>query len=213
MQFHTFTNLIPEIKAVPLLASEAHLKMAPLERINYYKNYDYSLHNPRESAVLSLFYPKNKETYLLLIVRAAYPGIHSSQIAFPGGKREKEDHDLVQTALRETYEEVGIQSQGIDVIKQFSELYIPPSNFLVTPYMGIHEAELEVVLDPREVANYIEFPLSELLDESNIQEVQMTTSYAKNIQVPAFLIDNYIVWGATAMILSEIKETINTVLL
>lgn len=213
MQFHTFTNLIPEIKAVPLLASEAHLKMAPLERINYYKNYDYSLHNPRESAVLSLFYPKNKETYLLLIVRAAYPGIHSSQIAFPGGKREKEDHDLVQTALRETYEEVGIQSQGIDVIKQFSELYIPPSNFLVTPYMGIHEAELQVVLDPREVANYIEFPLSELLDESNIQEVQMTTSYAKNIQVPAFLIDNYIVWGATAMILSEIKETINTVLL
>lgn len=213
MRFHTFKSLLPKIKEAPLLASEAHLKMAPIERIRYLHDFDYSLHNPRQSAVLSLFYPKNKETYLLLIVRAAYPGIHSSQIAFPGGKREEEDTDLMATALRETNEEVGVLPERIRIVKKFSELYIPPSNFLVTPFMGIQEEELQVVLDPHEVADYIELPLASLLDESIIQEVKMTTSYAVNINVPAYLINGHIVWGATAMIMSEIKETINNALL
>ncbi|MDN3707565.1 CoA pyrophosphatase [Myroides ceti] len=214
MQFNTFLNLIPKIKQIPLMASEAHLKMAPLERIKYYdKDYDFSVHNPRESAVLSLFYPKQDETHLLLIVRATYPGIHSSQIAFPGGKREVEDFDLMATALRETNEEVGIQPNEIEVVRKFSDLYIPPSNFLVSPYMGVHHQEIEIHIDPREVASYIEVPLKELLNDALISDIKMSTSYANEIMVPAFVIEDHVVWGATAMILSEIKDTINNVLI
>lgn len=213
MQFHTFQQLVPLLQQAPLWASDAHLRMVPFERINFYKNFDYQKYSPRESAVLSLFYPKNKETYLLLIVRSAYPGIHSSQIAFPGGKREADDADLMQTALRETQEEVGVAPDGIHIIKQMSELYIPPSNFLVTPFIGIHEKELQVTIDPYEVAQYLELSLAELLDDAIIQNVKMSTSYASDIEVPAFLINEHVVWGATAMILSEIKETIINVLL
>src|SRR5690606_5109410 len=137
MLFAEFLDLLPKIEKEPLLSSKAHIKMAPLERIKYYENYDYSIHNPRKSAVLSLFYPKDKQTYLLLIVRSEYVGIHSAQISFPGGKMEAFDMSLEDTALRETEEEVGITKDKIKIIKPFSELYIPPSNFLVSPFMGI----------------------------------------------------------------------------
>lgn len=212
MLFKDFLQLIPHIEKAPLLANEAHLKMAPLERVKFYDNYDYSIHNPRKSAVLSLFYPKDNQTYLLLIVRSEYPGIHSSQISFPGGKKELEDVDLKETALRETFEEVGISKDKIEIVKQWSELYIPPSNFVVSPFMGIAKENIHPEIDPREVSGVLELALADLLSDRLISDVEMSTSYAKNIMVPAFLVSDHVVWGATAMILSEIKETINKVL-
>lgn len=212
MLFKDFLQLIPVIEQAPLMANEAHLKMAPLERVKYYKNYDYSIHNPRKSAVLSLFYPKDNQTYLLLIVRSEYPGIHSSQISFPGGKMETFDDSLKDTALRETFEEVGISKNKIEIKKQLSELYIPPSNFIVSPFIGITNENITPVIDTREVSAVLELSLKDLLDDKLISNVEMTTSYAKNIVVPAFVVQKHIVWGATAMILNEIKETITKVL-
>lgn len=208
MRFETFIELLPHIKRTPLLALEAHLKMAPIERIKYMKDFDVDSQKPKESAVLALFYSRKGETYLLLIVRASYPGIHSSQIAFPGGKKEYDDTSLLETALRETNEEVGIDTQQIKIVKQFSELYIPPSNFLVTPFMGISEQEINITMDPHEVADYIELPLRDLLSNRIIDQVVMSTSYGNDIRVPAYKIDDHIVWGATAMIMSELYETI-----
>lgn len=212
MIFDKFLELIPKIENEPLLSSEAHLKMAPLERLKYYENYDYSIHNPRKSAVLSLFYPKDTQTYLLLIVRSEYPGIHSAQISFPGGKMENYDASLQETALRETEEEVGISKNQIEIIKPFSELYIPPSNFLVSPFLGISKTEITPKIDTREVSYILELPLNDLLDNRLISNVKLSTSYANEIDVPAFIISNHIVWGATAMILSEIKQVINNVI-
>lgn len=212
MLFDKFLELIPKIEKEPLLSSEAHLKMAPLERLKYYENYNYSIHNPRKSAVLSLFYPKDTQTNLLLIVRSEYPGIHSAQISFPGGKMETFDASLQETALRETEEEVGITKDKIQIIKPFSELYIPPSNFLVSPFMGITTEAIFPKIDAREVSHILELPIHDLLDNRLISNVKLSTSYAKNIEVPAFIISNHIVWGATAMILSEIKQVINNVI-
>lgn len=212
MLFEHLLNRLHVLVAQPLFALDAHLKMAPLERVQYLQNYDYSIHNPKASAVLSLFYPKNGKAHILLIVRSSYPGVHSSQIAFPGGKREAGDIDLKHTALRETNEEVGVRMSEISIVKKWSDIYIPPSNFIVSPFMGITEYTPDFVLQPEEVSAVIELPVCDLLNDRLIQNIRMTTSYAKNIEVPAFVIEEYIVWGATAMILSEVKESLKAVL-
>jgi 8-oxo-dGTP pyrophosphatase MutT (NUDIX family) len=212
MLFLDFIKYIPKIEKEKLLAADAHAKMAPLERISFLKKMDYADKNPRKAAVLMLFYPKKKETHLALIVRNTYPGVHSSQISFPGGKVELEDNDLSETALRETHEEVGIHPNKIQLIKSFSTIYIPPSNFLVSPFMGISHDELQFIPDLKEVKRVLELPLSVFLDEKTITKVKMTTSYATDIEVPAFMVDKYIVWGATAMMMSELKEALVNVL-
>jgi 8-oxo-dGTP pyrophosphatase MutT (NUDIX family) len=213
MLFNDFIKYIPKIEKEKLLSTDAHAKMAPLERISFLKGANYIDKNPRKAAVLMLFYPKEGITHLALIVRNTYPGVHSSQIGFPGGKVELEDKDLEQTALRETHEEVGIHPDKIQVIKPFSEIYIPPSNFLVYPFMGISHEELEFIPDLDEVKRVLELPLSLFLDDATIAKVKMTTSYATDIEVPAFMVDKYVVWGATAMMMSELKENIKNAII
>ncbi len=212
MLFNDFIKYIPKIEKETLLSTDAHAKMAPLERISYLKEENYRDKNPRKAAVLMLFYPKNEVTHLALIVRNSYPGVHSSQIGFPGGKVEEYDADLEETALRETHEEVGIEPQKIKIIKPFSEIYIPPSNFLVAPFMGVSHEELTFVPDLDEVKRVLEFSIVDFLDDNTITNVKMSTSYATDIEVPAFIVDKYVVWGATAMMMSELKETIKSVL-
>lgn len=212
MLFQDFINYVPKIEKEKLLAEDAHAKMAPLERISFFKEENYIDKNPRHAAVLMLFYPKNNVTHLALIVRNTYPGVHSSQIGFPGGKVEETDLNLEETALRETHEEVGVHPEKVKIIKPFSKIYIPPSNFLVSPFMGISHHELSFIPDFDEVKRVLEFPLTNFLDDNSITKVTMSTSYAKDIEVPAFMVDKYIVWGATAMMMSELKETIKCVL-
>lgn len=212
MDFSNFLKYIPKIEKEKLLSVEAHMKMAPLERVSSLSNKDYLDKNPKRAAVMMLMYPKNNQVHLALIVRNSYPGIHASQIAFPGGKVEPSDIDLAHTALRETHEEVGIHPDIIEIVKPFSELYIPPSNFLVSPFLGIIRQEVTFVPSPNEVKRVLELPLVDLLDDSIITHVIMSTSYAKNISVPVFNVDKYVVWGATAMMMSELKETIRKVL-
>lgn len=210
MLFHEFVKYVPKIEKEKLLATDAHAKMAPLERISYLKKEHYQDKNPKQAAVLMLLYPKNNVTHLALIVRNDYPGVHASQIGFPGGKVEEEDFDLAATALRETHEEVGISPDKVAIIKPFSKIYIPPSNFLVAPFMGISDQELIFVPDLNEVKRVLEFPLHALLDEKSITQTKMTTSYASAIEVPAFMVEKYVVWGATAMMMSELKEAIKS---
>lgn len=208
MNFQDFLRYVPHLIPVALPAVSAHLKMAPKERIEALKNPDLKIENPRIAAVMMLLYPKNGKTHLVLIVRNAYNGVHSSQIAFPGGKYESTDADYKETALRETHEEVGITPDKIEVIKQFTPMYIPPSNFLVHPFLGISKEELLFYPDIREVADIIELPLSVFLNDEIFIEATLSTSYGNNIVVPAFNIQNHIVWGATAMILSELRDVL-----
>jgi len=118
----------------------------------------------------------------------------------------------LETALRETHEEVGVPPSGVEVIKELSEVYIPPSNFLVQPFMGIYQYPEPFVLQESEVEQLVEVFLSDFLDDTNHVEENLTTSYAKNIDVPAYRLNGYTVWGATAMMLSEIKELLRQVL-
>lgn len=212
MDFQDFLKYLPKIEKEKLLSVEAHIKMSPLERISSLNSQEYLDKNPKKAAVMMLLYPRNHETHLALIVRNSYPGIHASQIAFPGGKVEPTDIDLQHTALRETHEEIGVKPESVNVIRPFSELYIPPSNFLVSPFLGVVYDEIAFVPSPYEVKRVLELPLKDLLDDRIITQVVMSTSYAKNISVPVFNVDKYVVWGATAMMMSELKETIRKVL-
>jgi 8-oxo-dGTP pyrophosphatase MutT (NUDIX family) len=212
MNFKVFFDAINNIVDVDLPSTSAHIKMAPLERVKIIEDGFDNLGNARKAAVMMLFYPKNSVTHLLLIIRNSYPGVHSSQIAFPGGKVEEIDLDLKETALRETYEEIGIHPNNINVIRDFSTVYIPPSNFLVHPFLGVSSTELEFTLQEDEVAGIVEMPLSLLLDDSIIVLKKLETSYAKSIEVPVFLIGEHSVWGATAMMLSELKDALKMIL-
>ncbi len=187
--------------------------MAPQGRLAELRRIDIPKKNPRKAAVMALFYPDlNKKTQLLLILRKTYKGVHSNQVGFPGGKVEKEDSSLLTTALRETQEEVGVDPLDITVIKELSNIYIPPSNFVVQPYLGLYLEPRPFIIQQREVESLLEVPIVDFLNENNLITQKLSTSYAKEIEVPAFKLNGYVVWGATAMMLNEIKELVKQVL-
>lgn len=212
MDFQDFLQHVPRFLEIELPASDAHFKMAPFERIEFLKNLTLESKKPKIAAVMMLFYPKNSITHLVLIVRNSYQGVHSAQIAFPGGKFEISDENYEKTALRETHEEIGIHPENIQVIRAFTQLYIPPSNFMVYPFLGICKSEITFTPDENEVVSIIELPLAAFLNEDIIVSSIISTSYAHDIAVPAFKINNHIVWGATAMMLSELKDVLKKVL-
>lgn len=205
MDFQDFLKLVPQISLAALPGKEAHALMAHKERIAAFENIDFEKITPRNAAVLVLLYPKNGQTHLVLIVRNLYEGVHSGQISFPGGKHEPEDLDFAQTALRETHEEVGVNPETVTIIKELTSIYIPPSNFMVYPFLALSKTEISFVPDATEVDTIIELPLAVFLDDKILVDLKMTTSYAHEIEVPAFAIQNQKVWGATAMVLSELK--------
>src|SRR5690606_30991495 len=209
MDFNSFVRQLSKIRNIALPAETSHLKMAPPERRDILVNLDLNAVSPRRAAVLMLVYPKNSMATLALIERNSYKGVHSSQVAFPGGKRESCDVSDMATALRETEEEIGIPRKDITVVQPFSEIYIPPSNFMVSPFLSYIDYEPNFVPDPREVSAMVEFPIADLLDPDCVFLKTMPTSYSTSIAVPSFRVRNYAVWGATAMMLSELKDVLN----
>jgi len=207
MQFDFFLSNILKLQQLPLGGLDSQFKMAPeLRKLIDHENIN--LRNPKEAAVLVLFFPNEfNETMFILTKRAKYNGVHSSQISFPGGKHEYADILMKTTALREVNEEIGINKEDINLFKTLTKVYIPPSNFWVTPYLGYIDYH-PFYYKNDEVENVLEVNLAELLDVKNLTSVNINTSYAKNIDVPCFKLNGEIVWGATAMMLSEICDLI-----
>jgi len=205
MSFKKFQSKIDKLIKQKLGGLEAQFIMAPKLRIKYNEE-QIAENNPRKAAILALVYPNDKnEACILLTKRASYNGKHSSQISFPGGKLDLLDKNLENTALRETFEEVGVLETSVKVIRELTDVYIPPSNFLVTPFLGFTQKRPNFSLN-YEVDTIIEVLLSDLLADNSLSVVNVSTSYMQNIEVPCFKLNDYVVWGATAMMLSEIKE-------
>jgi 8-oxo-dGTP pyrophosphatase MutT (NUDIX family) len=201
------TGFIEQLKArldQPLPAWEAHKIMAPPSRLPS-PDYSEKKKQARLGCVLALLYPADGTLYTVLTQRPEYEGTHSGQISFPGGKVEEYDTDYVATALREAREEVNIQAEEVTVLGQLSELYIPPSNFLVFPVVGYATQRPNFIPDEREVVDIIELPLEELLKAENIGTTSIVANKIFRFDSPTFIFNGKIVWGATAMMLAELK--------
>jgi 8-oxo-dGTP pyrophosphatase MutT (NUDIX family) len=187
-----------------LPGDQAHAKLSPPHRLVPSEEKLKEL-NPKIAAVLALIYPDENQYKTVFIKRQVYRGVHSGQISFPGGKRESSDDSLKITALRETEEEIGVPKSNVYVIGALSKLYIPPSNFLVHPYVGFLAKKPTFLASEKEVSEI----LSVELQQFNKKEVQQTTNIKvgqTEIACPCYKIDDNIIWGATAMIVSELVE-------
>jgi len=213
MLFNSFLESVVKIKHLELFGERSHAKMSPPYRLELAEKMKEKSKSAKKAAVLALFYPNNSgETYLVLILRKTYKGVHSAQIGFPGGKYEDEDKDLMITAIRETEEEVGVPEAMVEVIKTMSPMYIPPSNFMVHPYLAVSESTPNFVKQDDEVEAIIEVKLVDFLAETNSITTRVPTSFNVEVDVPAYKFNDHIVWGATAMMLSELKDLLKQVL-
>lgn len=207
MNFDEFLKSLSKIENISLPAEASQFKMAPPYRKELLQSRKNDIKDAKQAGVLALFYPNtNNETTLVLILRKTYKGVHSAQVAFPGGKLESDDVSLKEAAIRETFEEVGVAISDIEIIKTLSYVYIPPSNFYVQPFLGIAKQTPQFIKQDDEVEAIIEVPLKHLLDESVVRKKMVNTSYGVEVEVPAFKLNGHVVWGATAMMLSEIKD-------
>ena len=195
------------------MGERSHAKMSPPYRLEMAKKLQAQGVEAKKAGVLSLFYPNQDfETCMALILRKSYSGVHSAQVAFPGGRYELQDEDLMQTALRETKEEIGVSPRLLSVLKPMSPLYIPPSNYLVHPFVGLAYSTPQFTKQENEVDDIIQVKLLDLLDEANAITTKVSTSYNVDVTVPAYQLNGHIVWGATAMIMSELKDLLNEIL-
>ena len=212
MKFDKFLESISKIKNIPLTGEDSHFKMVPPFRRELLKEQSKAIKKAKYAGVLALFYPdKYGQTSFVLILRKTYKGVHSAQVGFPGGKLEKNDKSLEEAAIRETVEEVGVQPNTIAIVRDLSQIYIPPSNFYVFPFIAITEKTPQFKKEEKEVEAIIEVSLKEFLDDNALFEKKVKTSYSLEIEVPAFKLNGYTVWGATAMMLSEIKDLLKQV--
>ncbi len=189
----------------PLPGIEAQYKMAHVIR----QRYDPAPPHARKAGVLALFYPEASGWHIVLIERASsHPDDrHGGQIGFPGGKFEEGDGALARTALREAQEEVGVNPEEVRLIGQLTDLYIPVSNFLVKPFVGYTLRKPDFRPQPSEVRSILEVPFDLLASPAARRKTDL--QLAPNItlrNVPYFDLFDKVVWGATAMILSELLE-------
>jgi 8-oxo-dGTP pyrophosphatase MutT (NUDIX family) len=161
----------------------------------------------RPAAALVLVYPGPAgEAYLVLTERVEYGADHhSGEVSLPGGKSDPGDADAVATALREAEEEVGLDpdAAGVEVIGRLDALWIPPSNFIVTPIVAVTARRPHFVPDPREVAAILETPVSAFLSDVEPRIIDPDPR-GRPLRYGAYMVEGRIVWGATAAILGQL---------
>jgi 8-oxo-dGTP pyrophosphatase MutT (NUDIX family) len=205
MEFNGFIRLLSDRLKGPLPGQEAQLKMSSNIRLRELMNFS----TPEEavpSSVLALLYPVDGKPWMVFIQRPTYEGVHSGQIAFPGGKAEPGDQGPAGTALRESYEEVGVDPAQVHLLGRLTDLYIPPSNFIVSPFVGYCRERPSFVTDPSEVERIVEVPFRMILSDKCIEVKKFVVRNDLEIEAPAFVVMGNVIWGATAMILSELRE-------
>jgi 8-oxo-dGTP pyrophosphatase MutT (NUDIX family) len=195
-------NKLKQLFARGLPGEGVQLAMAPVTRLEMdFANTDFTSY--RQSAVMVVLCKDDYEGWFIpLILRNSYSGIHSAQISLPGGKREALDTDLEATARRECFEEIGLIN-SIEVVGPLSLIYIPVSKFIVQPFLSVCEVENPLMMGQvREVKEIIKLKIDTLLDDL----IMKNGLVDEKIKAPYFEVESFKIWGATAMILLEVKE-------
>jgi 8-oxo-dGTP pyrophosphatase MutT (NUDIX family) len=191
------------LEAGEVAGLKSQLKAAPPFRESSFTKEN--LANCRNASVLLLLFPSKDDVNEIdgvLIERSEYDGVHSKQIGFPGGERDSNDVGDIETAIRECKEELGVKVELENVLGQLTPLYIPPSNFLVKPYVAWLSARPLFSIDSKEVNSLILFQVSDLAEESNWRDYTVN-----GVLVPGIKFGKHLVWGATAMMLREFIDT------
>ncbi len=203
MMFADFTAFLETALQQPLPGKKAHLQMLPKEmspRLLIQPD-----QTARLSSVLVAVYPEKDIPHIVFIKRQEYNGAHSGQISFPGGKKEKADANLWQTALREAREEVNLDTSLIRRVGKLSDLYIERSNHIVHPYVGVLPRAENLVPDTYEVKSIIRAPLTYLWQEAKIQHFILTRNQV-DYAMPYYDLYGEVLWGATAMMVCEFLQ-------
>ncbi len=207
------TSLFNELKNLlknDLPGESAHQLVFPVNRPVSSEIDD--LEEYRNSAVAIFLYESLGEMHSILIQRPRYPGVHGGQIAFPGGKEDPEDISLEFTARREAFEEINIPMDYAELIGQLSDIHIPVSKFIVQPFVFAMQSLPDLIPDKREVDDIIHFNIRNLLREDVLKraDIRVADNMVRK-DIPYFDIDGKIVWGATAMMLSEFREILKMI--
>lgn len=200
-------EIIKQKLSGPLPGVSSHLKLAPAHRAEELSNMNGKLENAKKSAVMILLFHEAEKLKVVFIRRSFYVGIHAGQIAFPGGRYEDSDIHIQNTALREIEEEIGIAADKIEILGQLTDIYVPPSNFLISIFVGYLAEKPQYRPDEREVAEVIEVDLAEFFHDDVIQEKEFVVPSAKtSVNALYYRVTNADLWGASAMVMTEFLD-------
>ena len=202
-----FLELLRDELQKPLPGVEAQNKMMPISRLKMSLEIP---HNVKNGAVLLMLYLKDNQFTICFIKRATDGGVHSGQIGFPGGKKDETDKDLIETALREAKEEIGVNPENIQLLGKISDLYIPVSNYIVYPFIGFYSQKPKFILNTSEVDELVEVPLNMLINPVHCTMSEITVNNSK-LKVPCYIFGKHKIWGATAMIMSELIQILRQI--
>jgi len=206
-------NTLREILAMRLEQGlpgmDSHIKMVPEARRAEIERFHQGQDALRAAVLICFVNNSGSDRDIVLIRRNEYDGVHSGQISFPGGKYENGDTDMVHTALREAEEETNIMESDVEVIGEISPVFIPPSNFYVTPVIAWARKQPKLIPDPSEVSEILTISLDDLMNPANRQVRNIAHREFKFIDVPCFYIQGNVIWGATAMMLMELLDILD----
>ncbi len=205
----SFINHIKHRLSEPLPGRAAQYKMASMRRLEELGFNPVPPPDAKVACVLNLLHlDAGGHWRTVLIQRTDNPrDRHSGQVSFPGGRYEESDGDLVNVALREAHEEVGVSPLEVQVLGRLTELYIPVSNYIVHPFVGVLLGKPDFTMQPGEVEEILTPPLAAFSNPDNRKMTDLNVAQGVTLKgVPYFDVDGHIVWGATAMIMSEFLE-------
>lgn len=209
-------NLIETLRerlSGPLPGMEAQFRMAFARRAEELRRNPAPPPDAKVACVLNLLHWHEGHWRTVLIQRTENPrDRHSGQVSFPGGRYEESDGELVNVALREAHEEVGVSPLEVEVLGRLTELYIPVSNFVVHPFVGILLGRPDFRPQPGEVHTILTPTLTTFAGPHNRKMTDLDIAQGVTLKgVPYFDVEGRVVWGATAMILSEFMEVLERV--
>jgi 8-oxo-dGTP pyrophosphatase MutT (NUDIX family) len=200
---NTLKNQLKSSMSGELPGSAAHARMLPPGR--RMGTFDHELSSVKMSSVLVLLYPEGNQLFTCLTKRPSTMKYHPGQISFPGGKVEKEDASPLMTALREAQEEVGIHPSSVEILGKLSDLYVEVSRFSIQPFLAWTDRRPDFQVDFGEVEELVLFPISDFIAKENIAETKIETTTG-SLSVKYYPFNGEIIWGATAMILTELMD-------
>jgi len=204
MNLDSLTHFLQTRLKEPLPGMEASKKMFPTlangDRIRMKHD-----ETAREGAVMILLYQDGDVVRFPIIQRPVYVGVHSGQMALPGGKRDEGDQDLFHTALREMEEEIGVPASDVEIIRSLTSFYVAVSNFQILPVIGLIRNRPKFIQQESEVADIISADVAHLISDDFLKEKEMIVTGGVVLRSPYFDLEGRVVWGATSMMLNEFK--------